>query len=467
MIGMPIPSAPFPSRRWRGALFVALCALSVTGLGQYARAAGGATPEAVLIAVGIQGGDLYGQLEGTIPEVRWSIQSGDDVRWKDLTPKGIKSGKLDKWLRPNDASGPDWAVFARSDTTGRGRRKKTFVDIVVVSSSDGSILGQTRLFITSQGKGRTKRRGLSERELSRFFAPMIEGYHEAIRSQQHAESAAAEGQASGYTATTTEGGLTQDVIEEATVDDVSGRFDWTHADRIVHVRAYGQLRSRFFDYIDVLTSNLREYNSGIIPAAGVRAEVYPLRLTGPGGGVRRLGIEGAFTAGLEQKITVPDAPSAQLNHSWNDWWAAAVFRWDFQRLLLKASGGFGMFTARFGNTRGFEFAEQLPSVRYQNLRFALAARYEFEALSIEAEAAYFYVARGGYVSTNMFPRASVGGVQGRLGISRQLWFGFETFATVEYTHYYYDMRPRRGDEFIAGGAIDAFPAFELGVGYVF
>ncbi|MEO0812528.1 MAG: hypothetical protein AAFY60_06670, partial [Myxococcota bacterium] len=245
------------------------------------------------------------------------------------------------------------------------------------------------------------------------------------------------------------------------------RARWTRAGRTLNVEAYGLVHGRSFQYFDTLTRNLREFDSGLSFGAGARGEIYPLILKRKSGTTRRIGLVGGYAQDFGIQPSVADVPDVTLEHAWREWFAGAAVAWDFKNILIRAQATYGEYSATFTATEEFAAAAELPSVSYQNLGLGLFGRYEMSNLSLLAETQYFFIRSAGRVGNELFPNAAVGGLRVRGGISAPLFSGVEIFAAGVYDHFFYDMRPGRGDEFLAGGALDLQFTGELGMSYAY
>ncbi|MEM6733037.1 MAG: hypothetical protein AAF658_15880, partial [Myxococcota bacterium] len=115
----------------------------------------------------------------------------------------------------------------------------------------------------------------------------------------------------------------------------------------------------------------------------------------------------------------------------------------------------------------FPDANQLPGVSYQNIELGLSGRYELEEFSAFADLSYAFIRRAGNVGDDLFPNAAVGGLRVRAGVAYPLFWSVEVFGAGGYDRFFYDLRPQRGDEFIAGGALDQQFSGELGFSYAY
>jgi hypothetical protein len=115
----------------------------------------------------------------------------------------------------------------------------------------------------------------------------------------------------------------------------------------------------------------------------------------------------------------------------------------------------------------------LPSVNYRFLRYGLDARLAVRSFAVEVAAGFRQVfALGGIEDDVWFPHARANGVDFAMALAQTLPLGLGRHAIdlrvgVDFRRYFFDMRSRPGDGFVAGGALDRHLGFSLGVGYRF
>jgi hypothetical protein len=218
--------------------------------------------------------------------------------------------------------------------------------------------------------------------------------------------------------------------------------------------------SRHFSYVDRVTSTLRPYDLSAAPFASVAVEVYPLaRTTLPV--VRDLGLTGDY--GRAVALASADVSGVRVGTSWQTFDVGLR-----QRVRLGSSVLLGLSAGYGGNVFSFDepqFSGVLPSVDYRMLRGALDARASFGAFSILAGGGYLDVLSVGALG-GVFPRESVGGVEGRVGGAFTPMRGLEISMGLAYTRFFYSFHPAPGDSGIAGGALDQMGRVSLAVAYL-
>lgn len=388
--------------------------------------------------------------------------------------------RLKRVLEIADASGVDVIIAAEVEKKGKRRRAKPVrLRLAAIRVDDGRVLldGQARI----GGRGR-RRGGLDTPAVVRFLRRaadrMESGATESSEVAPAAEAPAAPAEDDGASPAPPPLPATPDepapaVSEAAPTAEIRAsvpairRERWTRADRTLEVETFGLVHGRSFRYYDTVTRNLREFDSGVSYGVGARIEVYPLSVERRSGTTRRIGLVGGYARDFGIQPTVADAPGVRLEHTWTDWFAGAGVAWDFSTILLRSQLTFGENRSRFTAPEDFAARRELPSARYQTLSVALDARYETSFVSYLAGAQYSFIRQAGRVGDALFPNAAVGGLRVRAGVSAPLYSSVEVFAAGVYDHFFYDMRSQRGDEFLAGGALDLQLTGELGVGYAF
>ena len=234
------------------------------------------------------------------------------------------------------------------------------------------------------------------------------------------------------------------------------------ATAIASVRAAIETGAREFSYVDRLTSTLRPYTLLAAPLAAVDAEIYPLARTG----TPILKDFGAtFDYAMAFGLSSADSTGTAVSTTWNSFDVGARERIPIGRaVVLGMHGGYGEITYSFGGT--LDTTAELPSVQYRFVRGGVDARVVTSAVSLYAYGSYLGVLSTGLVGS-YFSRATVGGVEGRIGASRAIGHGFEVSLELAYTRFFYTLNPQPGDAYVAGGALDQMACGSLGVAYVF
>jgi hypothetical protein len=219
--------------------------------------------------------------------------------------------------------------------------------------------------------------------------------------------------------------------------------------------------SRHFSYVDRRTATLRPYDLFVAPAIQVSGDIYPLNkmripvLSG-------LGLQGAYSRAFG--LSSQDASGNTVGTSWQSYELGLRDRIAIgDSFLLGVGGGYG--DDNFSFDGAVTPTEQLPSVDYQYLRAGVDGRYFLGDLSVRAALGYRGVLSTGQVG-KLFPRASAGGVDASLGLSRMMAPGIELSLDLQYARFYYSLLPQPGDTYVAGGALDEMASLSLGLTYL-
>lgn len=220
--------------------------------------------------------------------------------------------------------------------------------------------------------------------------------------------------------------------------------------------------TRHFSYVDRITSSLRPYALDAAPIATVSGAVYPLA-SSPVRVVRDLGITGDYSRAFA--LASEDSTGAHVATTWQSFDVGVTERIALTRgLLANVSAGYGGNDFQFTQSLAGG-AAALPSVAYRFLRFGGDARARLSAFSVFGGGSYLYVLSSGYTA-DLFPRESVGGVEGHLGATYALAKSWEVSLSASYTRMFYSFNPLVGDPSVAGGALDEQTRFLAGFSYV-
>ncbi len=109
----------------------------------------------------------------------------------------------------------------------------------------------------------------------------------------------------------------------------------------------------------------------------------------------------------------------------------------------------------------------IPSVRYRYLRGGAAVNLPLTpSITAAASVGFRWVFAAGEIRTNaFFPNASVNGGDAAVRIDYALLSGVRVRLTFDAVRYFYQLDPKLGDPFIAGGAIDQHVGALIGVVY--
>jgi hypothetical protein len=235
----------------------------------------------------------------------------------------------------------------------------------------------------------------------------------------------------------------------------------TRAGDLFAVRVAVEAGSRSFAYSDRVTPTLRSYTLVAAPLGLVDAELYPLARTRLAG-LKDFGV--TFDYAQAFALSSDDSTGTPVNTAWSLFDVGARERIHVGRAwLLGLHAGYGQMTYSFDGSLGTPAI--LPGVQYQVVRGGADARVALGRFSIYAYGSYLDVLATGPIG-GYFARESVAGLEGRLGLARDLGRGFEVSLEVAYTRYFYAFNPEPGDPYVAGGASDQMAFGSLGLAYV-
>jgi hypothetical protein len=235
----------------------------------------------------------------------------------------------------------------------------------------------------------------------------------------------------------------------------------TRASALASVGLSFQAGSRNFSYVDRLTPTLRPYDLSAAPMAAVDAELYPAARAGMPV-LKDLGATVDYAQAFGLAST--DSNGTKVNTSWNAFDLGLHQRIPIGSAVLGGlHGGYGEIAYSFRGT--LPTTAELPGVQYRFVRAGVDARASIGSVSVYAYGSYLDVLSTGLVGT-YFARASVGGVEARLGAAYPLGHGFEAFLEASYTRFFYTLNPQPGDPYVAGGALDQMSHASLGVAYL-
>jgi hypothetical protein len=220
---------------------------------------------------------------------------------------------------------------------------------------------------------------------------------------------------------------------------------------------------RHFSYVDRVSPTLRPYDLGAAPLATVTGVVYPLAFTRTPV-VRDLGVAGGY--GQAFALASQDSAGNRVGTTWQSYDVGVTERIPLARSLqANVSAGYGVDAFQFTQSVAGS-AAALPSVTYRFVRFGADVRYRFlSAFSAFGGGSYLDVLGSGYTGA-LFPRESVGGVEGHVGASYSLAKSWEVSLSAAYTRMFYSFNPVPGDTSVAGGALDEQTRILAGFSYV-
>ena len=244
----------------------------------------------------------------------------------------------------------------------------------------------------------------------------------------------------------------------------SGRQHGEGNTAIVVANLAFELGGRRFDYKDQLSPNTSSYSVLGVPMPSVGLEIYPA------GGttipfVRDLGLTMSFAHAFGISSTTDDGATVGTGWTHIGGGLRARFRPGSARgPMIGVNGGIDYLQFNF-DTKG-PIAGSVPSVTYASLRGGVDARIPFWRMALLLDVGYDGALSAGEVYKR-FRDSSVGGIDLGVGLSLALGAGFELRLRWHYTRYFYKFHPIVGDAYVAGGALDEFLGFGLGVAYAY
>jgi len=232
---------------------------------------------------------------------------------------------------------------------------------------------------------------------------------------------------------------------------------------LVAVWAGAGVANRRFRYNDAVGYNLAGYRLPAAPMVTFGIEAYPAASSDVPV-LRDLGIVAHVSRGFAFDSTTPQGVT--LETSWTR------FGGDLrQRLIWPGRQRFelgisvGADASYFGMTAKSRVPALLPTARTVALRFGVDARLRLGwRLSVVGGGAYLLTTSRGEIYDH-FRAPRVHGVDGDLGVVVDLGSGFEARLSGRYTRYFASFKPKLGDAYVAGGALDEQLQGGLGVRY--
>ena len=132
--------------------------------------------------------------------------------------------------------------------------------------------------------------------------------------------------------------------------------------------------------------------------------------------------------------------------------------------MLGVDAGIDYLQFKFDSTGPIDGS--VPSVTYVSLRGGVDARIPFWRMALLLDVGLDGPLSAGAVYTR-FRDPKVGGLELGVGLSLTLGAGFELRLHGDYTRYFSKFHPLVGDPYVAGGALDEFYGFGLGVAYAY
>ena len=223
------------------------------------------------------------------------------------------------------------------------------------------------------------------------------------------------------------------------------------AGALLELQAGVGVGSRHFSYVERVTPSLRPYDLAAAPLAAVSAVVYPLSFTRIPG-LRDLGVTGEYARAFG--VSSQDSTGTQVGTTWQSFDVGATERIAVGRAVTaNVSLGYGGNDFQF-NQGLSSAAAALPGVAYRFVRAGADVHVTFlSAFTAFGGGSYMDMLDTG-ATGQLFPRESVGGVEGHLGAAYALAKNWQVSLSAAYTRVFYSVNPVPGDTAVAGGALD-------------
>jgi hypothetical protein len=221
----------------------------------------------------------------------------------------------------------------------------------------------------------------------------------------------------------------------------------------------GRVFSRTMSYADNY-SGLPGYKLSRASALSLDAAFHPFALapSTAGSWVRGLGLTGAFNYAMG--IGTQGGGTAGATRTEVFGYEVGV-RQRFTAGMFDVIPHVGYLLDQFMATN----AERSPDVRYQVVRVGLGGQLNISAnAAVRASVDYLDVLNPGPMA-DMFPHATVRGMDLTLGVGWAFTDSLELQAAVGWKRYGFDMHAEEGDDNIAGGAVDEYLSMTFGFAY--
>ena len=221
--------------------------------------------------------------------------------------------------------------------------------------------------------------------------------------------------------------------------------------------------NRRFTYRDQVGYNLAPYRLPAAPMASFGIEAYPAAASSVPF-IRDLGIVAHVSRGFAFDSNTPQNVTLETN--WTRFGGELRERLRFPGPHAFELGVLvGADASYFGMAAKAPVPALLPAARTVALRFGLDGRMRVAwRLSLLAGAAYLLTTSRGEIYEH-FRRPHVAGIDADFGFAVDLGSGFEARLAGRYTRYFASFKPRIGDPYVAGGALDEQLQAGLGVRY--
>lgn len=350
----------------------------------------------------------------------------------------------------------DLAALVEGEVTRRGRRWTA--NVLVRDGVSGGAIGEAEFLGRSAGSLATAvRRGSEELEplIAQTSAPAPE--EPEVTEVEDGGQVASSGSSPG---TRAPGSRAAPAYMTRSSDEFPTAIELT---------ILGKIFSRDFTYNDDIHERLRAYNLDAGPAIAFQMRWYPgAHFTSGFASMIGLDLSYERAFGIDSVRGLRDGDSYKYPTNAQAFFFGLRGRYLLGDQEFSAVVGYGghSFTVEPGEAvPGRSNIPEIPRARYRFLRLGLEARLApVGGLRVTARAAYLPILdAGGVESAEWFPRADISGAEVEGLIGYELDVGLEIWVGVELRRYWYDMHPEPLDPWIAGGAVDQYVGYELGL----
>lgn len=232
------------------------------------------------------------------------------------------------------------------------------------------------------------------------------------------------------------------------------------------LRAGLEVAARWFTYSDPLyiATNLRPYDvSGItLPTFG--GDFRPFVWT-HARGIEQLAL--SFDYAFAPAFASSTSGGEDIGTSWDhgDLKLQLPIRLSSHSLAPQLGPTLGYGWLGFSFSTSGSIAAEIPTATYRFVRLGLTGSMTFaRRFTLRAGFDYLGTISGGAVY-DRFRDVTLNGIDARLGVSAEITDGLRANLIFDYTRFFSTFIPVPGDAYVAGGALDQFGSFQIGIEY--
>lgn len=232
------------------------------------------------------------------------------------------------------------------------------------------------------------------------------------------------------------------------------------------LRIGAEAGARWFSYSDPLSiaTNLRPYDVVGVPLVTIGGSLRPFAWTRQTV-LDRLEIrfDYAFAPTLDSSTNDGQTVTTTWDHGDTLLFVPVRLGKHLHAPVLGARMGYGWLGFSFGTTSSLD--QEIPTVTYRFIRMGLNAEMALtQRLSVTAGFDYLATLSGGAVY-DRFRDPSVAGIDAQIGAGVTIAANTRLLMLFDYTRFFSSFVPVPGDAYVAGGALDQFGIFKIGIEY--